>query len=75
MPTSEAPAPEAEVAQKNPSARNSQKFPGRREYWRNDFGLQTDYTYAPDSVVGAGYNFGLLRNTVNATKSAARMKL
>ena len=35
---------------------------GRREYWRNDFGLETDYTYAPDSVVGAGYNFGLLRN-------------
>ena len=35
---------------------------GRRQYWRNDFGLQTDYTYAPDSVVGAGYNFGLLRN-------------
>ena len=35
---------------------------GRREYWRNDFGVQTDYTYALDSVVGAGYNFGLLRN-------------
>lgn len=35
---------------------------GRREYWRNDFGLHTDYTYAQDSVVGAGYNFGLLRN-------------
>ncbi len=35
---------------------------GRRKYWRNDFGLSTDYTYARDSIVGAGYNFGMLRN-------------
>jgi hypothetical protein len=35
---------------------------GRREYWRNDYGLRTDYSYAQDSVVGAGYNFGVLRN-------------
>jgi hypothetical protein len=34
---------------------------GRQRYWRNDFGLSTDYTYAQDSVVGVGYNFGVLR--------------
>lgn len=35
---------------------------GRSKYWRNDFGLSTDYTYAQDSVVGLGYNYGVLRN-------------
>lgn len=35
---------------------------GRREYWRNDLEMRTDYTYAQDSVVSAGYNFGVLRN-------------
>ena len=35
---------------------------GRREYWRNDLELRTDYTYAQDSVVSMGYNFGVLRN-------------
>jgi hypothetical protein len=34
---------------------------GRQRYWRNDFGLSTDYTYAQDSVVGGTYNFGVLR--------------
>lgn len=34
---------------------------GRQLYWRNDFGLNTDYTYADDSVFGVEYNFGLLR--------------
>jgi len=34
---------------------------GRQRYQRNDFGLSTDYTYAQDSVVGAGYNYGVLR--------------
>ena len=62
VPTSEAPAPEAEVAPEEPIGQELTEAYGRREYWRNDFGLQTDYTYAPDSVVGAGYNFGLLRN-------------
>ena len=62
VPTSEAPAPEAEVAPEEPVGQELTEAYGRREYWRNDFGLQTDYTYAPDSVVGAGYNFGLLRN-------------
>ena len=64
VPTSEAPAPEseAEVAPEEPIGQQLTEDYGRREYWRNDFGLQTDYTYAPDSVVGAGYNFGLLRN-------------
>ena len=62
VPTSEAPAPEAEVTPEEPVGQELTEAYGRREYWRNDFGLQTDYTYAPDSVVGAGYNFGLLRN-------------
>ena len=62
VPTSEAPAPEAEVAPEEPIGQELTEAYGRREYWRNDFGLLTDYTYAPDSVVGAGYNFGLLRN-------------
>lgn len=35
---------------------------GRREYWRNDLNIGTDYTYAQDSVVGLGYTFGVLRN-------------
>lgn len=34
---------------------------GSQRYRRNDFGLSTDYTYAQDSVVGAGYNYGVLR--------------
>lgn len=38
---------------------------GRHKYWRDDFGLRTDYTYAQNSVVGAGYNFGVLRNVNN----------
>ena len=62
VPTSQVPAPEAEVAPEEPVGQELTEAYGRREYWRNDFGLQTDYTYAPDSVVGAGYNFGLLRN-------------
>ena len=35
---------------------------GRRQYWRNDFGLLSEYTYGQDSVAGLGYNFGVLRN-------------
>ncbi len=38
---------------------------GSQLYWRNDLGLRTDYTYAQDSVVGIGYNFGVLRNVDN----------
>lgn len=34
---------------------------GRQRYWRNDFGLGTDYTYAQDSVISVEYNFGVLR--------------
>lgn len=62
VPTGEAPAPEADTEPAEPIGQQLTEDYGRREYWRNDFGLQTDYTYAPDSVVGAGYNFGLLRN-------------
>ncbi len=42
-------------------SRLSENF-GRRKYWRNDFTVRTDYTYAQGSVVGVGYNFGMLRN-------------
>lgn len=35
---------------------------GRRQYWRNDVGLHTEYTYDLDSIVGTGYNYGVLRN-------------
>ena len=35
---------------------------GRRQYWRNTFGLETEYTYSQDSMAGLGYNFGVLRN-------------
>ncbi len=40
---------------------------GRRQYWRNDFGLLSEYTYAQDSVAGLGYNFGVLRNVSDVT--------
>ena len=35
---------------------------GRQLYWRNDFSLSTDYTYAEDSAFGVVYNFGVLRD-------------
>jgi len=35
---------------------------GRRQYWRNDFNIRSDYTYAQGSIVGIGYNYGVLRN-------------
>ena len=62
LPVTEVVLPEAGVSPQEPVGQELTEDYGRREYWRNDFGLQTDYTYAPDSVVGAGYNFGLLRN-------------
>lgn len=40
---------------------------GRQRYWRNDFRVRTDYTYAKDSVVGIGYNYGILRYTGDTT--------
>lgn len=64
VPATEEAPPEPEVGAGPPESVGQELTEdyGRREYWRNDFGLETDYTYAPDSVVGAGYNFGLLRN-------------
>ena len=40
---------------------------GRREYWRDDLVLRTDYTYAQDSVFSVGYNYGVLRNVSDET--------
>ncbi len=34
----------------------------RHEYWRNTLTIDTDYSYAQDSVVGLGYTFSVLRN-------------
>ncbi len=48
-----------------PSANYAQQLTdkyGYNRYWRNDFGLSTDYTYAQDSVAGVGFNYGVLRN-------------
>lgn len=50
------------VSQPTESARQLSDRYGRRKYWRNDLGMNTDYTYAQDSVVGVGYNYGVLRN-------------
>jgi hypothetical protein len=64
--------PSQEVPQPNPAPgaaqptgepRQLSDVYGRQQYWRNDFGLRTDYTYAQDSVVGVGYNYGVLRNS------------
>ena len=56
------PGPDADAGQIENAGQALTDDYGRQEYWRNDFGLRTDYTYAQDSVFGAGYNFGMLRN-------------
>ena len=51
------PGPDADAGQIENAGQELTDEYGRQEYWRNDFGLRTDYTYAQDSVFGAGYNF------------------
>ncbi|BHH86303.1 hypothetical protein [Desulforhopalus sp. 52FAK] len=50
-------AEQVEGANQSPREQNE-----RREYWRNDLNIGTDYIYAQDSVIGLGYTFGVLRN-------------
>ena len=35
---------------------------GSTRFWKNDLKISTTYTYAEESDIGTGYNFGLLRN-------------
>lgn len=61
IPGAETPAPPIGAGPPADAPRELSDTDGRQRYWRNDFGLSTDYTYAQDSVVGVGYNFGVLR--------------
>jgi len=58
----EAPEDQVQPAQFEAAPDEISQNIGRRRYWTNDFVAGTTYTYAPDSDVGIGYGFRVLRN-------------